>query len=775
MKVKRILALVLSLLLMLPAMSLSAAAAFPDVTGNWMWAANYIEDMTKRGIYNGYEDGTFRPARELTTGEALALCARTLGLADAVNAAIAADRADELTGIFGTAQSWFHKDYAVCLELGVVTSAELKSMWQAGTLTHPINKETFALYLVRTLGLDKLADGLSSYSMTFADVSSITAAYRPYVYLLYVYGIVEGTTDNRFEPKSSVNRAVSATMLSRVVNFMKEKSLSVEVAGYTDYDWTAGTISSAAAGDGDSVLLTLTGAEGIRIITLPSDTPLYLNNMLVSKTSLKVGMYARVCLNDDHPISVRLISADRLMTVSAAISGLTGDTLTLLVGGVAKTYDLNRFSQVTVGGQTGDRTLIEAAAGYTDAVCTVDGSDVLMLQLSGGTTVQAGLISAVSAETSGTVIQVTAFNGITRTFTVPLSAAVTVNGLTGTLKNSHVGYHINMRVSNDESGRVVHAAVNTETRYIQGSVLGITYTSIPNTIYAKNLLTGESIVYTMADSPAITYEGTAVLFRNVEKGWYFTAKLNGSGHIEVLEAYAGSITIKGTLTSVSYGATTMLTVTGQDGEAYAFSLDMTALPTIRREDRASSIDKLRAGDTLSVTSQYNSVTLIESEPQEANVKGTIIRIVQEITGSTLELKLEDGSSASYVITSTTAITKDGVAVALSSLQPGYKLALVESGGQVVSIEVEDTTTETSSTELTGTVLYVNTTNKTILLRLTDTSGTEHVVTVNAPTGTAVLSVEGGSLSLAKLTIGDTLTAYGGYQNGEFNARIIIRK
>ncbi|NCC94482.1 MAG: hypothetical protein EOM10_14590, partial [Opitutae bacterium] len=403
-----------------------------------------------------------------STAEALALCARSTGLGDAVKSDIAADRADEVTDIFGTAQAWFHEDYAVCLELGIITSSELKTMWQAGTLDKSINKEDFALYLVRAMGLDKLADSLPSYSMNFADQSAVTAGRRPYVYLLNAYGIVEGTDENKFEPKSSVNRAVSATMLSRVVDFMEKKGIAVELAEYTDYDWTAGTIAAATAGDADSVLLTLSGDEGTNIITIPSAVPIYLNNMLVSTTSLKVGMYARVCLDDDgDPSAVRLVPSDRLETISAAISSLTDDSITLLVGGVAKPLSLDRFTKVIVGGQTGDRALIDGTAGYTDAVCTVDGNDVLMLQLSGGTSQLAGIISSVTAGTAGTTLQVTAFNGITRTFTVPSAAAVTVNGLTGTLKSSYAGYYISMRVSNEVSGQVVTAAVDTATAYIQ--------------------------------------------------------------------------------------------------------------------------------------------------------------------------------------------------------------------------------------------------------------------------------------------------------------------
>jgi hypothetical protein len=182
-----------------------------------------------------------------------------------------------------------------------LTSAQLKSLWQSGDLSEPILKEDFAVYLVRAMGLDKLADSLENDSVSFADASSISASCLPYVYLLNAYGIVEGTEENKFEPQSSVNRAVSAAMLSRVVEFMEEKNLTVELAGYTDYDWASGIIDSVTAGDDDEVLLTLDGVDGTQLYTLDSDVPIYLNNMKVTSTSLKTGMYARVNLNDGDP------------------------------------------------------------------------------------------------------------------------------------------------------------------------------------------------------------------------------------------------------------------------------------------------------------------------------------------------------------------------------------------------------------------------------------------------------------------------------------------
>ncbi len=200
------------------------------------------------------------------------------------------------------------------------------------------------------------------------------------------------------------------------------------------------------------------------------------------------------------------------------------------------------------------------------------------------------------------------------------------------------------------------AAVDTETDYIQCKGAGHYLYQQSHHGVALNLSTRDSVVYTMADDPEITYDGSSVAFKSITKGWYFTAKLNDDGEIQVLEAYDGEVTVEGTLTAISYGITTLLTVTAEDGEQYAFSLDMTDLPDITRDDEDSSVDKLRTGDSITVTSKYNEVTLIESEPQEAGTTGTIVRIVKDSDGTTMELTLEDGTDVSYTVTQSASVT-----------------------------------------------------------------------------------------------------------------------
>ena len=48
----------------------------PDISGHW--AKDYINQAANKGFVNGYEDGTFKPDRDITRAEAVTLVNRTL-------------------------------------------------------------------------------------------------------------------------------------------------------------------------------------------------------------------------------------------------------------------------------------------------------------------------------------------------------------------------------------------------------------------------------------------------------------------------------------------------------------------------------------------------------------------------------------------------------------------------------------------------------------------------------------------------------------------------
>ena len=779
MKRNRLLSGALALTLVLSLTTVPAfAATFPDVPAGY-WAESYINDMAEQGVFKGYDNGEFRPKNELQGSEALALCARIAVETD-LRAQIGQDRADDISAIMGDKQSWFRDEYATCLEAGILSYTELKGLYDSGALDNgkTITKEDFALYLVRAMQLAPMAEHLSSYTLTFTDKADITPGREPYIYLLNTYGIITGTDQNQFQPKSTVTREVAATMLSRAIAFMEERGTSVELPDYTDYEWQAGTIVSATSNSKNVILLTLNSdLSGSYTISLPADTPIYENSMLVDSALLQAGTYARVCYDEDGtPMAVRL--SGKLDTVAGTVVGVSDSELLLNVNGASVTLPYDRFTEVQVGQKVGGYELIDPEAGYTTAVCRVDQQDHLAaVQLSGGTRKAEGLITAVETQASGgCMITISGFDGQLERLTVPAGTAITANGLAVSgMSASYVGSYVSLRVSNDDGG-VASAALDTVTQYIQGAVKSVGSASGVNNVTITDLKTNKATTYNFAADAVVTYDGKVAAAADVQKDWFVTVRLSG-GEVAMLAGYPGSSVTEGTITDISYPAgttTEIISVTTADGRVVPFQVDLSDPPEVRRSDKTSSIDKLRTGDAVTVTVRYNAVTLIDSVPQSANISGTITRKSEDASGITIEVELDNnGGTATYSITSGVSVSQDGKLISMYDLRVGYHVAMVTNGDSVASIEVDKTTT--SSSQLTGTVIYVNTSERIITFRADDGTGSGSVIQVSAPAGTVMQEAAGGSFSLSTLDTGDTLNIYGGYTaSGEFKASIIIR-
>lgn len=760
------LSLVLALTL-LPAQAVS----FSDMTDHW--ARSDVEELAGKGIINGYSDGTFKPDAKMSAAEALLFCARVTGLDSGIQAQVAQKHQQALSGMLPEVmRSWAIPEMAVCLEAGIISDSELSAMCTSGAISQAITRENLSLYLVRAMQLEPMVNSLSTYTLPFADANSISLRMQPYIYLLYTYGVVGGNEKNEFMPTSTVSRAEMAVMLKRGLDFMQSKGVEVELPAYTTTDWVGGVITAAVSAGGGKTQLSLNSdLSGAKSVTLFPDVKIFENNMRTTTSALQAGKYARVNLDAlGRALSVRI--GGTLTTYTGSISSLNGGVLTILSDGVSRMYTIDRFTEVQAGGQTGDSSLIDESAGYTSASCRVDSLGHLAeVQLLGGTRQEEGLIKSVTLLANGaTNLQVTSFNGENKRYTVPAGSSVLVNGLTGTLNSAYVGDYVTLRVSNDGTDQVSSVTVDTVTQYVQGSIRSVRTSSSPSTITVNDFSTGKSTAYPVASGAQITYNGESVTLSRLENGYFVTLRLYNN-EAAMIQAYPGSSTVQGVISSISYGAATELEVALTDGTSATYTVDLTNPPAIYRGNEASTIDKLKAGDAVIITVRYNKVTRIDATPQSANMEGTITRITMEATGVTLELTLTDGSTVSYTVTDGVSVSQNGNAVSLYALKPGYKVALVVNNGQVVSIEVDKASG--SSTQLTGSVLYVNTSDKTILLQWNDSGGMTNVTTIQASNAT-VMTVGGSVLLLNNLQTGDTVQVYGGYDGLNFKATLVIR-
>lgn len=781
MKVKRLLSCLLSLVMVfsLTALPASAATTFPDIQTHW--AKSYIEAMTTAGMFKGYEDGNFKPENQLTTAEALALCARAIGLDSSTTMDIATDYYTEVKTLLNNEQTWFYQEFSVCLATGILTSSDLKSLYQSGDLTDPIEKEDLAVYLVRAMQLGPMADRLTSYPLTFDDASSISADAKPSVYLLHVYGIVEGDEFNDFSPKLNVTRAVMATMLTRAIAYMQSHGTSPDLPAYTDYAFRQGVIASATETNG-VIQLTLnsdlTGAA-IGTTTLPANVKIYENNMETTSSALKNGRHARICLDSTGTAFAVRVSAE-LETFTATVNGIDGKNVAVTVNGSGRLLTMDRFTQVQIGNKTtGDASIVDSGANYTTAVCKLDDQGRLVaIQFTGGTSTVEGILAdytKASTSSASATIQLIGFDGVTRTYTIPSDATITVDGLVDSLSTTLKNSYVVLRLL-DEDASVQSASVDTKSNYVQGVIRSVD--SSDDTISITRLSNDRNATYDVTSSAVITYDGKTTRLRDLDKNDFVTILLNESDDATMIQAYPSSTTTEGTISERTFGSGTDTTITfvltQKDGTKVSFKVDLSDPPVVERDDEDSTVDKLRVGDEVVFTVRYGDVTRIEATTQNVNLTGTVERIIQEKTGYTLEMLLSDGERVSYTVDSTVSVTQNNKEVALSSLKPGYKLGLAVNGDQVVAIEIQQAVN--TGNKVSGTILYVDYAEDIIYLRATTDTGGEEMVTVEVPSTAVILNAStGGTLILRDLDTGSVIEVNGSYNGTIFRATVILRQ
>ena len=767
MKGKRFLARILTAALTISLLTVSAGAVtFSDMTNHW--AKTDVEYLAGQGVVNGISDTAFAPDRTMTACEAVIFCSRAAGVSDADKTKISQKWAATLKEIMpDSLYSWAGTEMAVCLETGIISETELRSLAQSDGLVKAISRETLAMYLVRAMQLEPLAKSLSSYPLSFSDTASISAALQPYVYVLNSYGIVEGNEYNQFLPDRSLTRAEMAVMLRRAMDFMDERGLYAELPAYTDYQWVGGTIAAVTSGGSGTTLVTLSSEiTGTNSISLSSGVKIYENNMLSDSSALRVGQYARINLSKSGAAqSVRL--GGSVTALSGTVNSITRDRVSVVTNGVTRSMAIDRFTAVQVGSTTGGPELIDLQAGYTNAVCYVDAMGHLAgLKLSGGSHSAEGILTSVVEAAGGQNLQISSFNGETQRYTLPVGAGVTVNGVAGTLGASHVGDYVSMRVSNESANQLVSISVDTLTQYVQGVVKNYTYAKNVNTITIGKVGASTSETYNIASDAVVRYNGAEIALKSLEKNSFATVRLYG-GQAAEIDAWPGSTTTQGTIESITYGVPTTLAVRTADGGVVTFEIDLTSLPTVYRDGKTSTIDKLRTGDSIIVTVRYNQVYSLETTSQSANVTGTITRVVQETAGITIDVQLTGGTTVSYTVAEGVSVVQNGTAISLYNLRPNDKVAMVVSGDQVISIEVDKSSS--SGTQLTGVVLLVNTREETLMILLEN--GEAMPVDVS---NAGFISASGSSLSLSKLAAEDTVQLHGSYTGSGFTATLVVK-
>ncbi len=169
------------------------------------WAKALIERAVGLGIVNGYEDGTFRPERQVNRAEFMVMINRALKPKAAAAEPTLAD--------FENIPEWIRPG------LAQMVGSEVVRGYEDGTfrLDHTINRAELAVMMIRASRIP-LA---SNAELTFADADQIPEWAKAEVATALSLGIMNVRDDQHFAPKASATRVEAVAYILAMMNQIK--------------------------------------------------------------------------------------------------------------------------------------------------------------------------------------------------------------------------------------------------------------------------------------------------------------------------------------------------------------------------------------------------------------------------------------------------------------------------------------------------------------------------------------------------------------------------
>ena len=183
-----LLSLLLGTTLLTP--QIASAKTFKDVKQS-DWHYSVVDELSNKGIINGYEDNTFKPQRPVSYAEFLTL----------LNNAIGEKQAPD----YKNPTEWYMPTFDYLKNKGVITNI--------ANPNQKISRNEMAKYL--SLGLQKLKNQKPNTTAptTIKDFANIPEEYKDYVASVVNAGLIKGDENQNFNGAKSLTRAETAVII----------------------------------------------------------------------------------------------------------------------------------------------------------------------------------------------------------------------------------------------------------------------------------------------------------------------------------------------------------------------------------------------------------------------------------------------------------------------------------------------------------------------------------------------------------------------------------
>ncbi|ACT00097.1 S-layer homology domain-containing protein [Paenibacillus sp. JDR-2] len=297
------------------------------------WAMEYIMRLASKGVFTGYEDGTFKPNQKISRIETIVAAVRLMGLreqaesTEEMNTKLNFKDADQIKKKY----PWAVGYVAVAVENDLFNENDFEVKPQENA-----TRLWAATILVKALKLEDEAKALSNTQLNFKDAKNIPAGSVGYVALAIKKGIITGYNDNTFRPNQPVSRAELAALLDRTDSEIP------------DNDGQAITGKLKAVASNGQITITQSGGTDLTL-SLDQNVFIFRDDKKAAVSALKAGdeILVRTYQNKIVFIEVTKAAVDE-----SKLFDVTGKINTI-------TYNANgKLSTISISKQDGNQTTV---------------------------------------------------------------------------------------------------------------------------------------------------------------------------------------------------------------------------------------------------------------------------------------------------------------------------------------------------------------------------------------------------------------------------------
>lgn len=369
------------------------------------------------------------------------------------------------------------------------------------------------------------------------------------------------------------------------------------------------------------------------------------------------------------------MSADAAGLISAELSFADADQITLSYRGFVSVL----AQAGIVGGNDGGsfephrivtRALAAAMVSRTIAYQEKNGLTPALEHYYGVSRAE-GFLSAVSE----TELELRSFAGPVCRFPRRADTEILVSGVRAALTDAYLGCAVTLFVR-EGTAILVQTDRAGSYRWVSGTVesCGAAGLRVGGTTYA---IDGSTVLLRDDDRSSVS---------GIQPGDLAVLKLQDD-QLCRLYAYAAPVTVSGSITTLTLGATVELVVGDAEGLHWCFSLPVSTLPPITHAGSIITLDRLGEGDEVCVTMSGTAVESIALVDTVSYVSGRLGSVLTSADGIQWFLELPEGRSIGYLLEDRPGVYNGGAPISVSDVAIGAEVTVSVSGSRITKIEL----------------------------------------------------------------------------------------